>query len=73
MISRRFGKRGTNFPMGCMSPVLSGLCSIVAKLADLGYDERDFPVNDQWSKMVDQPKELTESSTSRAIQDMRSR
>lgn len=55
-----------------MSPVLSGLCSIVAKLADLGYDERDFPANDQWSKMVDQPKELTESSTSCAIQDMHS-
>lgn len=61
------------FPDGCMSPVLNGLYSIVAKLADLGYDERDFPVNDQWSKMVDQPKELTESSTSPAIQDMRSR
>ncbi len=41
---------------------LNAACSITEKLQILGYAENDFPNTKDWSKLVDQPKELTDRS-----------
>lgn len=41
---------------------LNAVCRITEKLQELGYGEDEFPSTKDWSKLVDQPKELTDRS-----------